>query len=91
MVAFTRLVRFKASDGQIYYGEAGSEWEADLKGKSIPVFTGLDPWSDEFQLSGNSAVVSEVSEQTPPAVLTRLTVSRFFALSRRCRSCLGLA
>lgn len=58
---FSRLVRFKASDGQIYYGEAGDNWETDLKGKKVPVFTSLDPWDSKFQLSERTAEISEVS------------------------------
>ena len=58
---FERLVRFRASDGQVYYGEAGSEWEADLKGKEVQVFSGADPFDGSFKLSDKKATISEVS------------------------------
>ena len=58
--AFSRLVRFKATDGQTYYGEAGADWESELKGRTVQVFTGLDPWEKQFQLSDKTAVISEV-------------------------------
>jgi len=57
---FSRLVRFKSSDGQTYYGEVGDDWDADLKGKQVKVFTGLDPWDSSFKLSDKSATISEV-------------------------------
>jgi len=58
--SFERLVRFRASDGQIYYGEAGSEWQSDLKGKEVQLFSGSDPFDSNFQLSDKKATVSEV-------------------------------
>ncbi|KAH6708775.1 aromatic compound degradation protein [Leptodontidium sp. MPI-SDFR-AT-0119] len=58
--SFTRLVRFKSLDGQIYYGEAGDQWQSDLKGKSVKIFSGLDPFDEKFHLSDKSATISEV-------------------------------
>ncbi|OQU95239.1 hypothetical protein CLAIMM_01475 [Cladophialophora immunda] len=57
---FQRLVRFRASDGQIYYGEAGSDWESDLKGREVHIFSGADPFDSSFRLSEKKAVISEV-------------------------------
>lgn len=59
---FERLVRFQASDGQIYYGEAGSDWQSNLKGKEIQLFSGTDPFDGGFHLTEKKAVVSEVSK-----------------------------
>jgi hypothetical protein len=59
---FERLVRFRASDGQVYYGEAGSEWESDLKGKEVQTFSGSDPFDSSFNLSEKKATISEVRD-----------------------------
>src|ERR1700744_5903631 len=58
--AFERLVRFRAADGEIYYGEAGSEWQSDLKGREVPLFSGSDPFDSSFQLSDKKATIAEV-------------------------------
>ncbi|KAJ9609991.1 hypothetical protein H2200_006321 [Cladophialophora chaetospira] len=58
--SFKRLVRFRASDGQIHYGEAGSEWQSDLKGREVPLFSGSDPFDSNFQLTDKKATISEV-------------------------------
>jgi hypothetical protein len=57
---FERLVRFRASDGQVYYGEAGSDWESALKGREVQVFSSLDPFDSSFSLSDKKATISEV-------------------------------
>jgi len=57
---FSRLVRFKAADGHIYYGEAGLDLEKALRGQEVETFTGSGPWDGNFQLSGKRAVVDEV-------------------------------
>ena len=62
-VAFDRLVRFRASDGQIYHGEAGSNWEAELRGQNVETFTGQGPWDSQFHASGERAEIAEVSER----------------------------
>ena len=59
-MAFSRLVRFKASSGQIFYGDAGDNWETDLKGKIVQVFTGLDPWDPNFRLLEKTIAIEEV-------------------------------
>jgi hypothetical protein len=60
-VSFSRIVRFRDGEGQVYYGDAGSDWNKDLRGQSIEVFQGSQPWDTNFDRSGNHAVVSEVS------------------------------
>ena len=60
-VPFTRLVRFKTSDGKVLYGEAGPDWQKDLHGQTVETFSGNGPWDEDFRLSGDKAVVSEVS------------------------------
>ena len=75
--SFSRLVRFKASGGQIFYGDAGDDWETNLEGKTVQVFTGLDPWDSSFRLSDKTAVVEEVSMLPSSAsqkVLKRLQI-----------------
>lgn len=57
---FTRLVRFKDSNGTIHYGEAGSDWNKDLHGQSIPTYDISSPWSSEFPLTGRKEQVAEV-------------------------------
>ena len=68
---FSRLVRFKASGGQILYGEAGDDWETNLDGKTVQIFTGLDPWDPGFQLTQKTALIEEVSSRKGVAILDR--------------------
>ena len=68
---FERLVRFRASDGQTYYGEVGSEWQVDLKGKEVQVFSGSDPFDSNFQVSDKKATISEVRN-----IFSRLCMSQ---------------
>ncbi|KAH0837094.1 hypothetical protein AYO21_04554 [Fonsecaea monophora] len=67
---FERLVRFKAADGQIYYGEAGSDWDSDLKGREVQIFSGLDPFDSNFKLLDKKAVISEVLSPLEKVPLT---------------------
>ncbi|KID69021.1 Fumarylacetoacetate hydrolase domain-containing protein 2A [Metarhizium brunneum] len=60
MPVFQRLVRFIASDGQIYYGETGDDWQSELVGRTVKVFTGLDPWAPDFELSNQFATIQQV-------------------------------
>jgi hypothetical protein len=57
---FERLVRFQAPDGQVHYGEAGSNWEASLVGREVNVFTGSDPSDSKFSISEKKATVAKV-------------------------------
>jgi hypothetical protein len=52
---FRRLVRFKATDGTIKYGEAGEQVKV---GDTIQVYTGDQPWALEG--SGEKAEIAEV-------------------------------
>lgn len=56
--AFRRLVRIKAKDGSIKYGEGG---EQVAVGDTVEVYNGTDPW--ELQASGEKAEIAEVNEQ----------------------------
>ena len=60
-IAFSRLVRFKASGGQIFYGDAGEDWQSSLEGKTVRVFTGLGPWDSNFRITEKTAVIEEAS------------------------------
>lgn len=57
---FTRLVRFADAEGKIYYGEAGSDWKADLVGRKLPTYDITDPWASEFVLTGHEMQVAKV-------------------------------
>jgi hypothetical protein len=69
--ALSRLVRFKASGGQTLYGDAGDDWETGLEGKTVRVFTGLDPWDSNFRISEKTAVIEEVSLRKSSAIQRR--------------------
>lgn len=56
--AFSRLVRFRASNDQVYYGEPGDTWQQNLKGLEVETFVGSSPFS--LKPSGKKAVISEV-------------------------------
>lgn len=58
--SFERLVRFKAKDGRVLYGEAGSVLEKDLRGQVVRIFNGSDPFHDDFKLAGEEAEIAEV-------------------------------
>jgi hypothetical protein len=61
--SFERLVRFKATDGHTYYGDAGSDWESNLKGREVPVFAGLDPFAADFRVTEHIATIAEVRDR----------------------------
>ncbi|KAK4942971.1 hypothetical protein LTR10_017355 [Elasticomyces elasticus] len=69
-VPFTRLVRFTTSDGTTHYGEAGSDWQKDLRGQTVDTFQGTDPWDPDFSLSGKKAEISEVLCPLPSVPVT---------------------
>ncbi len=56
---FTRLVRFEDLNGDIHYGEAGSDWKADLLGQSVPTYNASNPFEDEFAFTGKEAQVAK--------------------------------
>ena len=58
---FSRLVRFKADDGQIYYGDAKETWEENLRGREVESSLGSDPFN--LKLTGKKPTVSEVSSR----------------------------
>lgn len=86
-IAFSRLVRFRATDDQIYYGEAGDAWQQILKGLEVDTFVGSSPF--DLKPSGKKAVISEVRLKGVlwkiPAN-TLLILSRSFVLCPACRS-----
>jgi hypothetical protein len=59
---FGRLVRFKNPAGKIYYGEVEGEFFAaeDLIGRNVPVYTGVNPWDNDFHRSYHREPISEV-------------------------------
>ncbi|RFU24406.1 hypothetical protein B7463_g11930, partial [Scytalidium lignicola] len=61
MAQFDRLVRFRDVLGHIHHGEASKiPWEADLVGKTVPIYSGVDPWDENFRLTDEEATISEV-------------------------------
>lgn len=63
MDSFTSIVRFRAEDGNTYYGEAGASLnhtQENLVGRIVPVFEGLHPWDDDFVLTESRRKVVEV-------------------------------
>ena len=62
MVAtFSRLVRFRDPEGKVHYGEAGSDWQQDIHGQTIPTYSIDDPWAPDFPLTGVKAQVAKVA------------------------------
>ncbi|EPE35220.1 FAH [Glarea lozoyensis ATCC 20868] len=60
---FDRLIRFKNTAGQIYYGELGLECPASketLVGMRVKVFGGGLPWDTGFQLSSIEEEIDEI-------------------------------
>lgn len=61
MARFNYLVRFRDAQDNIHYGEAGDIGsESTLIGKTVDVYTGGNPWDDDFRLSGDKATIAEV-------------------------------
>lgn len=58
-VQFSRLVRFEDPSGKIHYGEAGSDWQKDLIGQSVPTYNVTDPFKGEYSLTGSKAEISK--------------------------------
>lgn len=65
MSPFKRLIRFKSTSAEIFYGEAGSitNLNESFVGKSVPVFHGGNPWDPDFRLTDQYETISEVSER----------------------------
>jgi hypothetical protein len=64
MARFERLVRFKSTGGQIYYGELGLEStpaKEDLLGRKVQVYNGNLPWDDDFKLSSREEEIAQVN------------------------------
>ena len=74
---FSRLVRFWASDNQIYYGEAGDTWQQNLKGLEVETFVGSSPFN--LEPSGKKAVISEVRLE---GVLSKISANNSLILPR---------
>lgn len=60
---FTRLVRFEDPQGQVHYGEAGSDWKKDLHGQKIPTYDISSPFDSEYRSSGLEIEVAKVTLQ----------------------------
>lgn len=65
MARFGKLLRFKNSSGQVFYGEAKELphiTKDALIGAEVPVYSvGQEPWSTDFKLSGSIEKIAEVS------------------------------
>ena len=63
MVAFGKLLRFKTSSGEAFYGEAkdlGNITRETLIGATVPIFQGDEPWASDFVPSDQKETVAEV-------------------------------
>ena len=63
MVAFSHLVRFQNSRGNIRHGElpTHSAWDGELVGLSVEVYlNGTVPWDDGFSLDKNKKTLVKV-------------------------------
>lgn len=60
---FNRLIRFRNSDGQLHYGEAGDLDPAleTFQGQTVPVYEGQNPWDSDFNLTSDREKIAEVS------------------------------
>lgn len=66
MSSFTSLFRFRDDQGSVYYGEAGADGKftkESLTGREVQIFTGDNPWDDDFKLSNERRKVAEVCVQ----------------------------
>lgn len=59
---FHRLVRFVDNEGQIYYGELGTEFEVDgsLEGLIVAVYEGKGPFDSNFVLGSTTKTIAKV-------------------------------
>ena len=57
---FDRLVRFEDSAGKIQYGEAGTDWQEDLVGKTVPTYAISTPFDENYRLSGDEVKIEKV-------------------------------
>ncbi|KIX06972.1 uncharacterized protein Z518_04948 [Rhinocladiella mackenziei CBS 650.93] len=53
---FSRLVRFEDSSGKIHFGEAGSDWQKDLVGQTVPTYNISDAFDGEYALTGDKVL-----------------------------------
>ncbi|KIY01280.1 uncharacterized protein Z520_02832 [Fonsecaea multimorphosa CBS 102226] len=63
MAAFSRIVRFRNSAGQIFYGEVPGDDLVDQKslvGSKVAVYKGESPFDNDFSLTDNKEEISEV-------------------------------
>ena len=63
MPSFISLFRFRDQDGNVHFGEAGASQghtHESLTGRSVPIFSGENPWDDDFVLSTEHREVVEV-------------------------------
>ncbi|KAH0843314.1 hypothetical protein FOPE_08375 [Fonsecaea pedrosoi] len=70
MTRFDRLVRFRDPQGRIQQGEASNiPWDSELVGKVVPLYTGIDPWDENFHLTEKTAMISQVLSPLPSVPL----------------------
>ena len=64
MAPFKRLVRFKSPTGIIQFGETDVQdpSKTSLVGTSVNVYSGLNPWDNDFKLTDEMAEIAEVRE-----------------------------
>jgi hypothetical protein len=63
MSTFGRIVRFRDENGSVQYGEVEDDQNLTkdkLQGLSVPVYTGSQPWDDNFKLTSEKKEIKEV-------------------------------
>ncbi len=87
MSRFDRLLRFRDSNGRIQQGEASKiQWDSELVGKAVPIYSGIDPWDENFHLAKETATISEVILQPLNFLSMELMVLAGFVSSGFCAS-----
>lgn len=63
MAPFLSVFRFRDENGSICFGEAGvssNHTNESLTGRRVPIFKGEHPWDDDFALTEEQRIVTEV-------------------------------
>lgn len=56
---FTRLVRFEDSKGDVHFGEAGSDWQKELVGQTVPTYSISSALEEDFPLTGSKVEIAK--------------------------------
>lgn len=56
---FTRLVRFEDSKGNVHFGDAGSDWQKELVGQTVPTYSISSALEEDFPLTGSKVEIAK--------------------------------